>query len=143
MMAPMGIPRVSILLCAWASLLAVQIGGFHAHVDPDGNVGDLRGTHLHARGLHVHGEHTHFDATAPASHEHAGDQDPAGSNDISVAEMSPGKWKFPDFQFDVRQGPWIAALSADHEVPTSAAPRPVALTRHWRPPLRAPPPPIA
>ncbi len=136
--------RPSLLLATCLSFLAVQLGGFHVHVDANGNVGDPRGVHLHKQTPHSHGENAHLHHPEKVGHEHPGGPehpgDPEhGSTDISVAEISSGKWKLSDINVDIRQGLLIGRMPTEHATPVNSGPQPRALKWRWRPPLRAPP----
>ena len=131
--------RFPVLLTACASLLAVQLGGLHMHVDADGNVGGPQGVHLHTQGLHSHGDDTHVHRPDAVEHEHSGDGEHAGDSDISVTEMSAGKWKLPDVNLNLHNGLLIGRVQADQVRPAHSEPRPAIRKSRWRPPLRAPP----
>ena len=134
-----------VLLTACLSLLAVQLGGLHMHVDADGNVGGPRGVHLHTQGLHSHGDDAHVHRSDAVEHElagesgHAGENEHAGDSDISVTEMSAGKWKLPDFNLNLHHGLLIGLIQVDQVRPVRSGPRPAIRKSRWRPPLRAPP----
>lgn len=132
-------PRHSILLTACLSFLAVQLGGFHVHVDADGDVGNPRGVHLHKQAPHSHGDDTRAHRSEPVGHEHPDDPEHGASTDISVAEISSGKWKLSDLNLDIRQGLLIGRMPTEHVAPVTSAPQPAALNWRWRPPPRAPP----
>ena len=111
------------------------------HVDADGNVGDPRGVHVHKQALDSHDDAIHAHHPEPVAHEHSDDPEPehGGSADISIAEISAGKWKLSDLNVDIRQGLLIRRMPTEHAVPVTSAPQPAALKWRWRPPLRAPP----
>ena len=140
-----------VLLTACLSLLAVQLGGLHMHVDADGNVGGPRGVHLHTQGLHSHGDGTHVHRPDAVENEHsgenehadesghAGENEHAGDSDISVTEMSAGKWKLPDYSVNLHYGLLVGLIQVDQVRPVRSGPRPAIRKSRWRPPLRAPP----
>ena len=138
--------RTSALVTACVSLLAVQLGGLHMHVDADGNVGGPRGNHLHTPMLHSHGDVTDIHRPSAADHlhsndhEHPGDTEHAGDNDISMTEMSAGKWNLSDFNLIPHRGLLIARVQVEQVRPARSHPRPAVRKSRWRPPLRAPPP---
>ena len=121
------------------SLLAVQLGGLHMHVDADGHVGDPRGVHLHAQGLHSHGDDTHVHRPDTPEHEHPGEREHAGDNDISVAEMRGGKSTLADLDLNLHQGLLIDMVRVEQVRPARLEPRAATRKSRWRPPLRAPP----
>ena len=134
-----------VLPTACLSLLAVQLGGLHMHVDADGNVGGPRGVHLHTQGLHSHGDDAHVHRSDAVEHElagesgHAGENEHAGDSDISVTEMSAGKWKLPDYNVNLHYGLLVGLIQVDQVRPVRSGPRPAIRKSRWRPPLRAPP----
>jgi len=103
------------------ALLSMQLSGLHMHVNPEG-VGGLHGTHVHA--------------TEPDGHEHEHDID------VSLFELVTG-WGNPILFLSpllfilltfTQNGRTVWMLVAD-----------TFQRRHhsrWRPPLRAPPPPL-
>ena len=131
--------RYPVPFIACVSLLAVQLGGLHMHVDADGNVGGPRGVHLHTQLLHSHGEDTHVHHPGTLDHEHPGEQEHAGDNDISVAEMRGGKSTLADFDLNLHQGLLIGLVRIEQIRPASFEPRTATRKSRWRPPLRAPP----
>ncbi len=131
--------RYPLLVAACVSLLAVQLGGLHMHVDADGNVGGPRGAHLHTRLLHSHGDDTHVHHPDTLEHEHSGEPEHAGDNDISVTEMRGGKSSLADLDLNLQQGLLVHQLPVEQIRPAQSEPRPVIRKSRWRPPLRAPP----
>ena len=131
--------KYPVMVTACVSLLAVQIGGLHMHVDADGDVGGLRGVHLHAQGLHSHGDDTHVHGPGTPEHEHPGEREHAGDNDISVAEMRGSKSALADFDLNLHQGLLIDLVRVEQARPALFEPRPATRKSRWRPPLRAPP----
>ena len=131
--------RYATPVAACVSLLAVQLGGLHMHVDADGHVGGPRGMHLHAQGLHSHGDDTHVHRPDTPEHEHPGEREHAGDNDISVAEMRGGKSTLADFDLNLHQGLSIDLVRVGQVRPARFEPRPATRKSRWRPPLRAPP----
>ena len=131
--------KYPVTVTACVSLLAVQLGGLHMHVDADGHVGGPRGVHLHARVLHSHGDYTHVHRPDTPEHEHPGEREHAGDNDISVAEMRGGKSALADFNLNLHQGLLIDLDRVEQFRPALSEPRPVTRKSRWRPPLRAPP----
>ena len=109
------------------------------HVDADGHVGGPRGVHLHAQGLHSHGDDTHVHRPDTPEHEHPGEREHAGDNDISVAEMRGGKSTLADFDLNHRQGLFIDLVRVERFRPARLEPQPATRKSRWRPPLRAPP----
>ena len=124
---------------ACVSLLAVQLGGLHMHVDADGNVGGVKGVDLHAPLLHSHGGYTHVHLPGTPHHEHPGDPEHAGDNDISVIEMRSGKSKLTDFTFNLHLTLAIHRVLVEQVRPIISEPQPITRKSRWRPPLRAPP----
>lgn len=131
--------KCPVMVTACVSLLAVQLGGLHMHVDADGNVGGPRGVHLHAQVLHSHGNNTHVHRPGTPEHEHPGEGEHAGDNDISVAEMRGGKSTLADFDLNLHQGLLIDLVRIEQVRPARLEPRPATRKSRWRPPLRAPP----
>ena len=131
--------RYPVTASACVGLLAVQLGGLHMHVDADGNVGEPRGVHLHTQLLHSHGDYTHVHHPDTPEHEHPGEREHAGDNDISVAEMRGGKSTLADFDFNLHQGLLIDPVRVEQVRPALSEPRPANRKSRWRPPLRAPP----
>ena len=122
-MAFMRLPRVSILLCACASLLAVQIGGLHVHGHADGHAGDRGGAHLHFHGLHEHGNHSDVHHSDSPAGGQVADRQPPGSNGVAVAELSSGNWKSPDLDADLHHGPCLedaGAVGSTNRSPNSS-----------------------
>lgn len=124
---------------ACMSLLAVQLGGLHMHVDADGNVGGVKGVDLHVPLLHSHGGYTHVHLPGTPHHEHPGDPEHAGDNDISVIEMRSGKSKLTDFTFNLHLTLAIHRVLVEQVRPIISEPQPITRKSRWRPPLRAPP----
>ncbi|MDE0064182.1 MAG: hypothetical protein OXP09_11390 [Gammaproteobacteria bacterium] len=137
--------KSSLLLSAWVSFLAVQLGGLHMHVDADGSIGKPRSLHFHVEGLHSHADGVHLHRSNAAghehsgTHEHAGDEAHAGDSDLTTAEASTGKWKFADFLLVPHDVGTIGRVpAAQVRTPRTETPPPIRKSR-WRPPLRAPP----
>jgi len=128
---------VPVLACM--SLLAVQLGGLHMHVDADGNFGSVKGVDLHVPLLHSHGGYTHVHLPGTPHHEHPGDPEHAGDNDISVIEMRSGKSKLTDFTFNLHLTLAIHRVLVEQVRPIISEPQPITRKSRWRPPLRAPP----
>jgi len=128
---------VPVIACV--SLLAVQLGGLHMHVDADGNVGGVKGVDLHVPLLHSHGGYTHVHLPGTPHHEHPGDPEHAGDNDISVIEMRSGKSKLTDFTFNLHLTLAIHRVLVEQVRPIISEPQPITRKSRWRPPLRAPP----
>ena len=132
--------RYPLLVSACVSLLAVQLGGLHVHVDADGNVGGPRGVHLHAHLLHNHRDEMHVHHPGTPEHGHPGEHEHAGDNEISVTEMRGGKSTLADVDLNLHQVLLIHQLQVAQVRPAQSEPRPVTRKSRWRPPLRAPPP---
>ena len=131
--------RCPLLVSACVSLLAVQLGGLHMHVDADGNVGGPRGAHLHTQLLHSHGDDTHVHHPDTLEHEHSGEPEHAGDNDISVTEMRSGKSTLADLDLNLQQGLVIHLAPVVQVRLERSEPRSLIRKSRWRPPLRAPP----
>lgn len=127
------------LATACVSLLAVQLGGIHTHVDADGNVGSPRGAHLHTQLLHSHEDAAHVHHPDTPEHEHAGDPEHAGDNDISLTEMRGAKSTLADLDLNLHRSLLIHLAPAEQVRPERAEPRSLIRKSRWRPPLRAPP----
>ena len=127
------------LVLACVSLLAVQLGGLHMHVDADGNVGGPRGVHLHTQLLHSHGEDAHVHHHGTLDHEHPGEQEHAGDNDISVTEMRGGKSALAFPHLNLLQGLLVYRAEVTQVRPVNTETPPKTRKSRWRPPLRAPP----
>ncbi len=124
---------------ACMSLLAVQLGGLHMHVDADGNVGGVKGVDLHVPLVHSHDGNTHVHLPDTPHHEHPGDPEHAGDNDISVIEMRSGKSKLTDFTFNLHLRLAIHRVLVEQVRPIISEPQPITRKSRWRPPQRAPP----
>ena len=122
------------------SFLAVQVGGLHMHVDAAGNAGSPRGVHLHTQLLHSHGDVTHVHHPDTLEHEHPGEPEHAGDNDISLAEMRGGKSTLADFDLNLHLDVLIDPVQVDRVRPSGSEPLLPTRKSRWRPPLRAPPP---
>ena len=131
--------RYATLAAACVSLLAVQLGGLHVHVDSAGNVGSVKGVDLHVPLLHSHGDYTHVHLPGTPHHEHPGDSEHAGDNDISVTEMrgANSALAFPDLT--LLPGLMIHRIEAAQVRPVHSEPLSTIRKSRWRPPLRAPP----
>lgn len=106
----------------FVALLSMQLSGLHMHVNPQGDSGEL------------HGSHTHGHDPDPIGHDHSLDID------VPVLELGATWAKILTFLI-----PIVALLLSVVWVLQSiwSPPRiPQFLQRrsHWRPPLRAPPP---
>ena len=134
-------PGYMVLTTACVSLLAVQLGGLHMHVDADGNVGSPQGVHIHSQLLHSHGGDSHVHHPDTLEHEHPGEQEHAGDNDISVTEMRGGKSNLADLDINLHQGLLVYRSRVEHVRPVHSEPQPLPRKSRWRPPLRAPPSP--
>lgn len=131
--------RYPLLVSACVSLLAVQLGGLHMHVDADGNVGSPRGAHLHVQLLHSHGDEMHVHHPDMPEHEHPGEQDHAGDSEVSVTEMRGGNSTLADVDLNLQQVLLIHQLQVAQVRLAQSEPRPATRKSRWRPPLRAPP----
>ena len=138
-MALMRLPRVSILFCACASLLAVQIGGLHVHGHAGGHAGDRGGAHLHFHGLHEHPSHSVVHHSESPAGGHGAERQPADSNGVAVTELGSSNWKLPDLDTDLHHGPCLEAAGAVREYQSFAEFQPAAIRRQWRQPSRGPP----
>ena len=131
--------KYPVLVTACVSLLAVQLGGLHMHVDENGNVGGPRGVHLHVQGLHSHGDDTHVHHPDSPGHEHPGEQEHAGDNDVSVTEMRGGKSALAIPDLNLLQVLLVCPPEIAQVRPVNSEPPSKPRKTRWRPPLRAPP----
>ena len=129
--------RPFVILIACASLLCLQLGGVHMHINADGFAGVPEGSHIHGAARSPAG------TSADHAHDHDGDSnngDHEGDRDVSV-QLGAGVSKV--FVF-ISLALFVVALLTtlpgklliclDAYVPR-------ARRDHWRPPLRAPPTP--
>lgn len=131
--------KYPVMITACVSLLAVQLGGLHMHVDSAGNVGGVKGIDLHVPFLHSHGDYTHVHLPGTPHHEHSGDPEHAGENVISVTEMRGAKSALAVPDLVLLPGPVIHRLEVTQVRAVHPKPRSSIRKSRWRPPLRAPP----
>ena len=128
--------RPFVILIACASLLSLQLGGVHMHINADGFAGTPEGTHIHGAAPSPAG------TSADQAHDHDGDSDGNhdGDRDVSVqlgASLSKVLVFIPLALFVdalLTTLPGRIKVCLDSYVPH-------ARRDHWRPPLRAPPTP--
>ena len=131
--------RYPVTVTACVGLLAVQLGGLHMHVDSAGNVGGVKGIDLHVPLLHSHGDYTHVHLPGTPHHEHPGDPEHAGDNDISVTEMRGGKLALAILDLTLLPGLLIQGTEVLQVRSVHSEHRLSIRKSRWRPPLRAPP----
>lgn len=127
--------RTAILLSSCASLLAVQIGGWHAHGDAHSHLADPVRAHLHFHGLHGGVGHAPGADSAAAESRHGSD---AGSAPVRVAEMSCGNCTLPELDIHLHAAPQLASPERDRYAGLGVV-RPGIRYRAWGPPPRGPP----
>ena len=129
--------RPFLIVIACASLLCLQLGGVHVHINADGFAGVPEGTHIHGAASSLTG------TSADHAHDHDGDSDNGnheGDRDVSV-QLGASLSKVLVF---ISLALLVVALL--RTLPGKIKARldsyvPHARRDHWRPPLRAPPTP--
>jgi hypothetical protein len=111
-----------IIALFFITLLSMQLSGMHMHVNPQGDSGEL------------HGSHTHDHDPGPSGHDHSSDID------VSVLELGATWAKLLTFLVPIATLLLSVVWVLQSNWPPSRILQSLQRRSRWRPPLRAPPP---